>query len=119
MSELVYFKESEFYCKCGHCTPEDAMVATFLARLDELRARCGFPFRVNSAYRCPQHPKEAIKATPGTHSLGIATDIGVSNGIQRRRVVDEALEMGFTGIGVGNTFVHVDDRQTTPVLWTY
>jgi NADH:ubiquinone oxidoreductase subunit D len=34
-------------------------------------------------------------------------------------LVQKALEMGFTGVGVASTFVHVDIRETTPVLWCY
>jgi len=33
--------------------------------------------------------------------------------------VQEALKMGFNGIGIANNFVHVDLRKTTPVLWCY
>jgi hypothetical protein len=34
-------------------------------------------------------------------------------------IVKKALEMGFSGIGVASSFVHVDMRTTTPVMWTY
>jgi len=27
--------------------------------------------------------------------------------------------MGFNGIGVAKTFIHVDLRQTAPVVWCY
>jgi hypothetical protein len=43
----------------------------------------------------------------------------VSNGQQRMKIVKEALAMGFGGIGVAKSFVHVDMRTTTPVMWTY
>jgi len=33
--------------------------------------------------------------------------------------VQQALEKGFTGIGIAKTFVHVDTRGTTPVMWVY
>ncbi len=29
------------------------------------------------------------------------------------------MAMGFTGIGIAKTFVHVDSRDSTPVIWTY
>ena len=31
----------------------------------------------------------------------------------------EAQSMGFNGIGVAKTFIHVDTRKTMPVIWTY
>jgi uncharacterized protein YcbK (DUF882 family) len=92
----------------------------FLLKLDELRERVGFPFIITSGYRDATHPAEARKAEPGTgtHCQGIAADIAVSNGFERMNIVHEAIKMGFS-IGVARTFVHVDDRKTTPVMWTY
>ena len=91
----------------------------FLEKLDELREECGFPFVITSGYRDPSHPNEARKEKPGTHSQGIACDIRVNNGVERMNIVHNALKMGFGGIGVARTFVHVDSRDTTPVMWTY
>jgi hypothetical protein len=37
----------------------------------------------------------------------------------RLKIVTKAIELGFTGIGIADDFVHVDTRGTTPVMWTY
>lgn len=96
------------------------MSEEFIHRLDELREACGFPFIVTSGYRDGErHPIEKRKSKPGTHAQGIAADIRVSGGVQRRLIIEKALELGFNGIGVAKTFVHVDIRKTTPVLWCY
>ena len=95
------------------------MDEVFLDKLDELREVCGFPFKITSGYRDKTHPNEARKEMPGTHNQGIAADIAVSNGFERMNVVHNALKLGFGGIGVARTFVHVDNRKTTPVMWTY
>jgi zinc D-Ala-D-Ala carboxypeptidase len=114
---LSFFTIDEF--RCSHCG-QVLMSEDFLACLDELRENCGFPFDVSSGFRCPQHPEEVKKEKPGTHNGGIAADIRVYNGFQRRKVVEEALKMGvFNGIGVSKTFVHVDIRDEEPVMWTY
>ena len=104
---------------CTH-TNRNEMDHEFLVKLDELRERVGFPFIITSGYRDATHPAEARKADPGTgtHCHGIAADIAVSNGFERMNIVHEAIKMGFS-IGVARTFVHVDDRKTTPVMWTY
>ena len=112
----TYFKLSDF--DCSH-TGNNQMSHSFIKKLDTLRERCGFPFIITSGYRDSTHPEEAKKDKPGQHSLGIAADIKVVGGAQRFLVVQKALEMGFTGIGVANTFVHVDTRSTTPMLWKY
>lgn len=100
-------------------TAEAGISTAFVHRLDELRHRCGFAFKISSGYRSPKHTAEAKKASPGTHSQGIAADILVFGGDQRRRVVEEAIKMGFNGIGVAEEFVHVDTRETAEIMWTY
>ena len=116
MTAYRYFVSSEF--RCSHCN-ENHIKPEFIHRLDELRDLCGFPFVVNSGYRCKEHPSEATKEFPGQHFFGCAADIKVRNGSERRRLVDCALELDFKGIGVANSFVHVDDRDGHPVMWTY
>ena len=116
MSDFKYFKLEDFDCQE---TGENEMSTEFIQRLDGLRSVCGFPFIVTSGYRSPNHSIEAKKETPGQHAQGIAADIKVVGGAQRRLLVEKALDMGFTGVGVDKNFVHVDIRTTTPVLWVY
>lgn len=103
---------------CSH-TGREGIKPRFVRRLDQLREVCGFPFVITSGYRDPRHPVEAVKNEPGTHTQGIAADIAVNGGAQRRRLVWHALNLGFNGIGVARTFVHVDIRDDAPVMWTY
>ena len=117
---MKHFHIREF--DCSHTgTGGDNMDPEFLERLDQLRGICGFPFRITSGWRDSSHPAEARKAEPGTgtHCQGIAADIAVSNGFERMNIVHEALKLNFNGIGVAKGFVHIDDRKTTPVMWTY
>ena len=111
-----YFKVEDFACSE---TGENEIQDGFVKRLDELREACGFPFIVTSGYRSPNHPIEAKKSSPGAHAQGIAADIAVNGGAQRRKVVHSAIILGFKGIGVAKSFVHVDTRESTPVMWTY
>lgn len=113
---LKYFTVDEFDCQF---TGENRMEAEFLEKLDQLRHECGFPFVITSGYRSATHPQEVKKDKPGTHSQGIAADIKITNGSARYTIIERALELGFTGIGIADTFVHVDTRGTPPVIWTY
>ena len=115
MTQFVYFKRSEFDCSQ---TGENKIPDAFIHRLDELRERCGFPFHISSGYRSPEHILEAVKDKPGEHTRA-AADIKCDNGYQRYILLREALEMGFTGIGVAKGFVHLDDRTRGSVLWAY
>ena len=111
-----YFSKEEFACQE---TGENKIVLEFIARLDKLREACGFPFHITSGYRSPEHSIEKAKVKPGTHAQGIAADVHVQDGIERRKIVEEAIKLGFGGIGVAKTFVHVDIRATGLVMWTY
>lgn len=110
------FTLSEFNCKE---TGENKMNPKFLEMIDKLRERCGFPFVVESGFRSAKHSIEVKKKSPGTHSKGIAADIRVVGGYQRYKIVSEAINMGFSGIGVDENFIHVDIREDTPVVWSY
>lgn len=117
MTPLQYFDISEFDCQE---TGNNKMNPYFLDKLDNLRAACGFPFKVTSGYRDPAHSIEARKAVPGTHADGIAADIAIQDGAQRGLIVRKAIELGFKGIGVAKTFVHVDTRNSDQlIMWSY
>ena len=113
---LKYFKVEDFNCQE---TSENEMCPDFLQKLDALREVCGFPFIITSGYRSPNHSIGARKAKPGTHSQGIAADIKVVGGAQRMAIIRNASIMGFNGIGVAKSFVHVDTRETTPEARKY
>lgn len=112
-----YFTREEFACQE---TGENEIKDEFIERLDALRDACGFPFVITSGYRSPRHSIEAKKKNgPGRHAAGDASDIAVVSGSQRFIVVDNAIKLGFNGIGVAKGFIHVDTRDTAKVIWTY
>lgn len=58
---LTHFRLEEF--NCTH-TNANLMDEAFLHKLDELREKCGFPFKITSGYRDASHPSEVVKAAP-------------------------------------------------------
>jgi len=115
--DFRYFQIEDFACQE---TGENEIRYDFVSALDDLRGVCGFPFIITSGYRSPTHSAEARKARPGQHTLGIAADIKVTGGAQRHAIVSNAIKLGiFKGIGVAKTFIHVDTRDTDPIIWTY
>lgn len=112
-----YFTLEEFACQE---TGENGIKEEFVTALDCLRGACGFSFVITSGYRSPRHSLEIKKPNGGgQHTTGCAADIAVTGGSQRFIIVSNAIKLGFSGIGVAKGFVHVDIRQTTPVIWTY
>lgn len=113
---MRYFKLSDFNCQE---TGNNEMSEEFLEKLDDLRHKCGFPFIITSGYRDPTHSIEARKAKAGTHARGIASDIRINTGKEAYDIIKNAQSMGFNGIGVAKSFIHVDIRKGMPVLWSY
>jgi len=111
-----YFTVDEFKCKE---TGDNHINEDFIFLLDRLRGLCGFPFVISSGYRSPMHSAEKGKAFSGTHTQGIAADIYIHRSSDRYKILDNAFSIGFTGIGVANSFIHLDTRKTTPVVWLY
>ena len=99
----------------------DKMDKTFLLRLDEARERAGIPFVINSAYRTPEHYAKIGGKPNSSHLKGLAVDISVTNSRQRFIVLNALLEVGFTRIGIADTFLHVDldNGKSKEVIWTY
>lgn len=97
------------------------MNTSFLLRLDELRERCDFPFKINSGYRTKEHNAKVGGSHRSSHLDGIAVDIHCNDSARRFKIVSEAVKMGFSRIGIANTFIHIDDDTTKSqgVIWLY
>ena len=99
---------------------EENMDVNFLAKLDEAREYANIPFIINSAYRSPSHP-ESIKRPTSSHIKGLAVDIRAKDSRTRFLILDALFMVGFTRIGIADTFIHVDldiDKSQN-VIWTY
>lgn len=109
--------------RCRH-TGRDNMDPAFLDRLQALRTTIGIPFHITSGFRDPTHPAEARKGQPGAHAMGRAADVA-ADGSLKFLILKHAIPLGFTGIGVAKTFIHLDDilpgegHMFRPVVWTY
>jgi uncharacterized protein YcbK (DUF882 family) len=97
----------------------------FMDDLQALRSLSAFPFKITSAYRCPDH-NAAVSSTgrDGPHTTGRAVDISI-RGAQAFKLVCHATAAGFTGLGVnqkgGGRFIHIDKSEThpRPAVWSY
>ena len=114
---MKYFEESEF-------SEFNKMDPVLLAMLDDLREEYGYPIKLTSTYRSPDHPIEAKKNKPGEHTYGAAVDIACVGGEATFKLVKAAIEIGFTRIGISrkNNFVHVGigyPGAPKTTIWTY
>ena len=110
------FSEAELRCReTGEC----AMEPSFMARLQRLRRELG-AMHITSGFRSVKHSAERVKPQPGTHTMGRAVDIA-ANGQFQYRILRLAPSLGFTGIGIAKTFIHLDDWDggPRPNVWSY
>jgi uncharacterized protein YcbK (DUF882 family) len=105
---MKYFTENELRCKCG--CGELAINDLFIARMEALREYLGFPFIVNSYFRCEKHNKNIGGAKNSYHLKGQAMDIK-AKGIEALKLIESARDFAFAGIIIYKTFIHLDIRE--------
>ena len=123
-----YFK-NESQCRCSTCKamrdtkyrPDMDEVSKY--KLNQIREFLGVPLTMTSGKRCKNHPEEYKKYKKtgkytGQHYLGTAGDIQCKGNL-RYKVLCCAIALGATGIALGNTYIHIDFRTSTPTTWTY
>ena len=114
---MKHFNESEF-------NEFDKMDKALLIMLDNLREVYGYPIKITSSYRSPEHPIEARKTKPGEHAHGAAVDMVCVGGEATFKLVEAAIKVGFTRIGISRkkNFVHVGigyEGAPPITIWTY
>lgn len=102
---LTHFKLSEFDCKCG--CGRNNMDEKFLLMLDRARAMAGVPFVIESGSRCPKRNAE-VGSKSKNHIEGKASDIRVSDGQARGKILKGLYLAGFKRIGLIGKVLNVD-----------
>ncbi len=102
------FKLKEFQCKDGSQLVK--IDSQLLHKLQELRDEIGKPIIINSGYRTESYNKKIGGVKNSYHIQGKAVDIRV-NGMKPEQVAKIAEKIGFNGIGIYKTFVHLDVRH--------
>lgn len=103
------FKVREFACKDGS---DVIFVSMDLVEiLQKIRDHFGKPVTINSGYRTPPYNKKCGGVTQSQHLYGTAADISIS-GVSPKDVAAfaETLLPKSGGIGIYNSFTHVDVR---------
>ena len=113
------FKLKEFECKCGCDMPLEVYenIIKLASQLQFLRDYTGRPITINSAYRCPEHNAKVGGSKTSQHLLGKAADITIQSlkPAEVYALIEELIDMGHMlqgGLGLYDTFVHIDIRKT-------
>lgn len=120
MITAKYFSESEFR-KCSPACSLQDMNQRFMWKIDKAREIAGIPFVLNSAFRTKAHELAHGRTGTGAHTSGCAVDIRCNSDENRYKIITALLEVGFNRIGIGKTYIHVDDDPTKKpnVIWHY
>ena len=95
------------------CCDVMGMDAGFMAVIDEIRHQCGFPFKVNSGFRCgPYNNSMAKTGLEGPHTTGRAIDIRAPGAGMRYIIMETAQQHGLQRFGIGPSFIHLDNLHT-------
>lgn len=112
------FKAREFDCQGNGCckqTPIDEKLVDFLQKI---RDHFGKPVYL-TAYRCPIHNARTPNAAPNSrHTYGQAADFHI-NGVAPEEIAKYAESIGVNGIGLYDTFVHIDTRDTKSFWYSH
>ena len=113
-----HFTPRELACRCGgrFCAGEYWHAPDFLDALEALRGDIGHPLVINSGHRCAVWNTYVGGVRFSLHR-SIAVDISLA-GHDRHALLAAAERRGFTGLGLGKTFLHLD-RRPRPARWIY
>jgi uncharacterized protein YcbK (DUF882 family) len=110
-SKARHFQDYEFKCKCDSADCDAAEISPeIVAKLDRLRDDYGLPILIHSGSRCKYWNDKVGGVPDSLHLIGKAVDIRAI-GVGKYRLAELAMKHGFTGIGVGQAFLHLDLRS--------
>lgn len=110
----THFKSSEFACKC--CGLSDVNPA-LITMLEDIRTMVNKAVHINSGRRCEAHNKECGGKPHSQHLLGNAADIHVDGLTPKQLASVIEAQIHPAGMGVYQTFVHVDVRPGPRARW--
>lgn len=112
------FRAREFDCQgtgCCSTTPIDTLLVQYL---QQIRTHFGKPVYL-TAYRCKTHNARTPNAAPNSyHVYGQAADFHI-DGVDPAEIAKYAESIGVKGIGLYDTFVHIDTRASKSFWYSH
>lgn len=109
------FISTEFDCHGSGCCSTTLIDNCLVGYLQQIREHFRKPITITSGYRCATHNANVGGASQSYHMRGQAADIVVA-GITPVQVASYAESIGVKGIGLYDSFTHIDTR-TNKSFW--
>ncbi len=103
-----HFKPSELACRCCGELPE-SLDEQLLDRLEMLRLAMNAPLRVTSGHRCRTRNLQVGGKAYSQHK-SLAVDVSLAKH-DHLKMYTNAILLGFRGIGLDESFIHLDMRN--------
>jgi hypothetical protein len=117
--------DPKLLCTCGHKDCDRRSVNQFsLDRAQLIRDDIGKPLVITSGGRCPNHPNEVTKQSPGDHGQCYALDVACNNLQDETKIKVLAGRRGATRVAgtYKDGFVHIawtPTSRTDVPTWSY
>jgi len=126
---IRHFKPVDFQCQCGNCAGKDIPISmAVVKKLDAIQEATAVPIQIILGCRCQaaQDRKNGGKSISahlphGDEGEATAVDIICDTVQDRAKLLHAAFIQGFTFIGIGFNFLHLEIGPTTtkPRVWLY
>lgn len=107
--------------KWNHFTNEEVqnLEPQLVMMLDQARDIAGIPFIITSGFRDKDKNQAVGGVQDSAHLRGLAVDLKVKNSIERFKIQDALLKIGFNRIGHYTAHIHADIDPSLPqrVIW--
>jgi uncharacterized protein YcbK (DUF882 family) len=109
---FAFNTSDQIVCSCCQRVKINKHFEYHLGMLERLRDEVSFPISVNCGYRCPSHNLD-VGGAPNSLHMEIATDVRPSSNDpdDLEDLLESANIFNFDGIGIYNTFIHLDSRN--------
>lgn len=112
------FRAREFDCQGKGCCTETPIDESLVQYLQRIRNHFGKPVYL-TAYRCKTHNARTPNAAPNSyHCYGQAADFHI-DGVAPEEIAKYAESIGVKGIGLYDTFVHIDTRESKSFWYSH
>lgn len=112
------FRAREFDCRGMGCCSETPIDEKLVQYLQQIRTHFGKPVYL-TAYRCKTHNNRTPNAAPNSrHLYGQAADFYIE-GVAPAEIAKYAESIGVNGIGLYDTFVHIDTRENKSFWYSH